>query len=102
MTDKTKPAATKPSPGLEAHHAAVARLRDAHLDEWHGIMADEYGKRGLTYERPLTAQEKADAKAEAARQAALTKAREAVEALQALGLDVDLTIAPSLAEGNDL
>ena len=80
----------KPSPGLAAHHAAVARLRDAHIEEWHTLMADEYAKHGLTYERPLTPEERAAAKAEATRQAALVKAREAIAALRAVDPDADL------------
>jgi hypothetical protein len=44
---------------LAANNAAVARLRDAHLDEFHDLLGEECEKRGIVYERPLSAKEKA-------------------------------------------
>jgi hypothetical protein len=50
--------ATKKS---QARTAAEKRLREAHADEFHGYMEQEYKQVGLTYERRLTPAEKAAA-----------------------------------------
>lgn len=43
----------------EAYGAAVARLRDAHREEFTNLVSEEYAARGLSYRRRLTPEEKA-------------------------------------------
>lgn len=69
VTAAKKAAASKPAPAatttpavnhrLAANNAAIARLRDAHLDEFHDLLEQECANRGIAYERPLSPKEKA-------------------------------------------
>jgi hypothetical protein len=48
-----------PNLALQARNAATAALIEAHQDEWDDLMEAECAKRGVTWSRPLTAEQKA-------------------------------------------
>lgn len=76
-----------------ARNAADRRLREAHPTEFTMFMEEEHAKRGLTWKRRGTPEERAAAKAEARKQAAVARIRaQAAEA----GIGVVLVDDPDI------
>lgn len=81
-----------------ARNAADRRLREAHPTEFTILMEEEYAKRGLTWKRRGTAEERAAQKAEAKKQAVVTRLR--AEAAKA-GIGILLVEDPDIQEKMD-
>lgn len=76
-----------------ARNAADRRLREAHPTEFTMFMEEEHAKRGLTWKRRGTPEERAAAKAEAQKQAVVTRIK--AEAAKA-GISVFLVDDPDI------
>ena len=72
-------------------------LADKHAEEFDELMAAAYGDAGLVYTRPLTAEEKAEAK----RAADLEKARASYAELIARFPELEAVTAPAVAVDED-
>lgn len=62
-----------------ASREAARRLREENPERWEALMHEEYGKRGLTWRRRLSAEERAERKAEAEKAAAVSKIKAMAE-----------------------